>query len=80
MKYHTVHEAKTNLSQLIKKACEGEEIIIARGKKPVVKLVPIGDAVLRRVPGGFEGRISWTDDAFDPLTDEEMRELGFEFE
>ena len=78
MKYHTVHEAKSNLSQLIRKACEGEEVIIARGKKPVVKLVPVGNAAQQRIPGGFEGKISWTADAFDPLTDEEMRELGFE--
>lgn len=78
MKYHTVHEAKTNLSRLIQKACEGEEVIIARGKKPVVKLVPVANATKQRIPGGFEGKISWTPDAFDPLTDEEMRELGFE--
>jgi prevent-host-death family protein len=37
----TIHEAKTQLSRLIKKACRGEEIVIARGKEPVVKLVPI---------------------------------------
>jgi prevent-host-death family protein len=80
MKYHTVHEAKTNLSKLIAKACDGEEVIIARGKKPVVKLVPISDGVKKRVPGGFEGQISWTDDAFEPLTEEEMRKLGFELE
>ncbi len=79
MKCHTVHEAKTNLSKLIQMACDGEEVIIARGKKPVVKLVPIGTAVRKRRPGRFEGQFSWTDDAFDPLTDEEMRELGFEF-
>jgi prevent-host-death family protein len=79
MKCHTVHEAKTNLSKLIRMACDGEEVIIARGKKPVVKLVPVAQAVKQRVPGGFEGKISWTEDAFDPLTDEEMRELGFEF-
>ena len=42
MKTHTIHEAKTNLSKLIKEACEGEEVIISRGDKPVVKLVPIG--------------------------------------
>jgi len=78
VKYHTVHEAKTNLSKLIQKACKGEEIIIARGKKPVVKLVPVGDAARERTPGGFEGKISWTPDAFEPLTDEEMQELGFE--
>lgn len=34
----TIHEAKTNLSKLIKKAEEGEEVIIARGKEEVVKL------------------------------------------
>ena len=78
MKYHTVHEAKTNLSKLIKQACEGEEVIIARGDKPVVKLVPIADAQKKRVPGGFEGKISWTADAFDPLTDEELRDWGLE--
>lgn len=80
MKCHTVHEAKTNLSKLIEKACNGEEVIIARGKKPVVKLVPIADARKERVPGRFEGKFSWTEDAFDPLTPEEMRLLGFEFE
>ena len=78
MKYHTVHEAKTHLSELIQKACDGQEVIIARGKKPVVKLVPVGEAARERTPGGFEGKISWAPDAFDPLTDEEMRELGFE--
>ena len=55
-------------------------MIIARGKKPVVKLVPVGEAIRKRVPGRFEGQFSWTDDAFDPLTDDEMRELGFELE
>ena len=78
MKYHTVHEAKTHLSELIQKACDGQEVIIARGKKPVVKLVPVGETKRKRVPGRFEGQFSWTEDAFAPLTDEELRELGFE--
>jgi len=78
MKTHTIHEAKTHLSRLIKKACEGEEVIIARGDKPVVKLVPIATGRKNRVPGGFEGKIWWSDDAFDPLTDEELREWGLE--
>jgi prevent-host-death family protein len=78
MKVHTIHEAKTNLSKLIEKACEGEEVVISKGKRPIVKLVPIGDGVRKRVLGGFEGKIWWSEDAFDPLTDEELRELGFE--
>jgi prevent-host-death family protein len=78
VKVHTIHEAKTHLSQLIKEACEGEEVVIARGDKPVVKLVPIGIADRPRKPGRFAGKISRTADAFDPLTDEELREMGVE--
>ena len=79
IRHYTIREAKANLSRLIKKACNGEEVIIARGKNPVVKLVPVGPQSKNRVPGGFEGQFSWTDDAFDPFTDEGMKDLGFEF-
>ncbi len=37
----TVHAAKTNLSKLIEAVPRGEEVIIARGDKPVARLVPI---------------------------------------
>jgi antitoxin (DNA-binding transcriptional repressor) of toxin-antitoxin stability system len=37
----TVHAAKTNLSKLIEAALSGEEAVIARGKQPVVRLVPL---------------------------------------
>lgn len=75
----TIHKAKTQLSKLIEKACQGEEIIIARGKQPVVKLVPLQlEKKADRVPGAWKGKISYTADAFDPLTDQEMKDLGFE--
>ena len=74
----TIHKAKTQLSRLIEKACKGEEIVIARGKKPVVRLVAIEDNKGQRKPGGWEGKISYADDAFAPLTDRELEELGFE--
>jgi antitoxin (DNA-binding transcriptional repressor) of toxin-antitoxin stability system len=75
----TVQHAEKNLEKLIEKACRGEDVIITLAKKPIVKLVAIAPALRERVPGGFEGQFSWTQDAFDPLTEEEMRELGFEF-
>jgi len=78
VKVHTIHEAKTNLSKLIQKACEGEEVIIAKGKKPVAKLVAIQVADRPGKPGRFKGKISWTPDAFDPLTDEELRDWGLD--
>ena len=75
---YTVHQAKTNLSRLIKEAEKGAEVIITRGKKPVAKLVPISKAAKKRMPDMLKGQIWSAPDAFDPLTDEEMRELGFE--
>jgi prevent-host-death family protein len=75
---YTVHQAKTNLSRLIKEAEKGAEVVITRGKKPVAKIVPIASASKKRVPGSMKGQLGSAPDAFAPLTDDEMRELGFE--
>ena len=75
---YTVHQAKTNLSRLIKEAESGKEVIITRGKQPVAKIIPIVSTAKKRVPDMLKGQIWSAPDAFDPLTDEEMRELGFE--
>jgi prevent-host-death family protein len=75
---YTVHQAKTNLSRLLEEACAGKEVVIARGSQPVAKLVPLTSAAKNRVPGSLKGLISWTADAFDPLTDLELSDLGFE--
>lgn len=37
-----MHQAKTTLSQLVEAALRGEEVVIARHGKPVVRLVPVG--------------------------------------
>ncbi len=74
----TIHKAKTNLSRLIEKACQGEEVIISRGKKPVVKLIAIEEQRGERKPGAWKGRVSYTEDAFAPLTDQELKDLGWE--
>jgi len=77
MKY-TVHQAKTNLSRLLEQASAGKEVIIARKDQPVAKLVPIGAARKRRIPGRLTGQITCAPDAFEPLTQRELSELGFE--
>jgi antitoxin (DNA-binding transcriptional repressor) of toxin-antitoxin stability system len=75
----TIHRAKTELSRLIERACRGEEIVIARGKKPVVRLVAVVEEKRPvRKPGVLKGKISYTADAFDPLTDQELKDWGFE--
>lgn len=72
MKPVTIHAAKTNLSKLIKKACAGETVIIARGDKPVVRLVPIETPKPRRRFGAMKGLITVDDSFFDPLPPDEL--------
>jgi prevent-host-death family protein len=77
MRIVTVQQAKAHLSRLIKEACEGDEIVIARGSTPVVRLVAIPSTQGQRKPGAWKGKISYTPDAFAPLTDRELSDLGF---
>lgn len=71
MAQFSVHEAKTNLSRLIATALAGDEVIIARGSVPVVRLVPIAPSG-RRHFGALAGKLV-IDDQFDaPLPDEEL--------
>ena len=72
MKTFTIHQAKTNLSRLIEEACGGEEIVIARGPKPVVRLVPVADAKGRRKPGALRGKLKVGKEFFEPLPPEEL--------
>jgi antitoxin (DNA-binding transcriptional repressor) of toxin-antitoxin stability system len=66
----TIHEAKTHLSKLIQKALAGEEIIIAKGKQPLVKLVALPEARPQRRIGEAIGVILYMADDFDePLAD-----------
>jgi prevent-host-death family protein len=70
----TIREAKARLSKLLARAEAGEEIIIARGRKPVVRLVSLQRA--RRLPrfGALKGKIHLPDEFFfDPLPEEELR-------
>ena len=71
----TIHQAKTNLSKLIAKAEAGEEVVIMRGKSPVVRLTPVLKPTDKRVPGMLKGKIPDLPDAFffDPLPEEELR-------
>ena len=70
----TIHEAKTNLSKLIARAEAGEEIVIARGKEPVVRLAPVVTKRERRKPGRLKGKVDIPDSFFfDPLSEEELR-------
>jgi antitoxin (DNA-binding transcriptional repressor) of toxin-antitoxin stability system len=70
----TIHKAKTQLSKLIARAEAGEEIIIARGKHPIVTLALVAKPPRRKF-GAFKGQLPELPDAFffDPLPDEELK-------
>lgn len=68
-----VHEAKTNLSRLLARVEAGEQIVIARGGKPIARLEPYAKP---RVEIGFLDLPGIPDDFFGPLADEDLAELG----
>ena len=72
MQIITIHDAKTNLSRLIAQVERGEEIVIARGDKPVVRLVAIAEPPKERVPGMFKGEFDVGPAFFEPLPPEEL--------
>ncbi len=69
----TIHVAKTQLSRLIERACDGEEIIIARRNEPVVRLVPVRKKTVKRKFGSMKGRATVTDEFFEPLPEDELK-------
>lgn len=68
-----IHHAKTHLSRLIEKACRGEEVIISRGKVPVVRLVPVKAKKSRRAPGALKSVLKVGPKFFEPLSSAELK-------
>ncbi|HZJ09401.1 MAG TPA: type II toxin-antitoxin system Phd/YefM family antitoxin [Trueperaceae bacterium] len=64
-----VHEAKTNLSKLLRRVAAGEEIVISRGGQPIAKLIPVRRDG-QRVLGQDAGRFVVPNDFDDPLPDD----------
>jgi len=64
-----IHEAKTHFSKLIKEVLKGEEIIIAKGNKPIAKLVSIEEKKPQRKLGTAKGKIIVSPDFDEPLND-----------
>ncbi len=67
-----VHDAKTHFSKLIAEVEAGEEIVIARAGKPILKLVKIESELPRIVPG-------FAKDAFPGWDEDDWKALDKEF-
>jgi antitoxin (DNA-binding transcriptional repressor) of toxin-antitoxin stability system len=74
---YSIGEAKTQLSKLVHLAEEGEEVVLRRGPKPVVRLVAIAPSPEgpKRKPGRMRGRVRVPDD-FEEWPQDVARALG----
>lgn len=67
-----IYEAKTQLSRLVDRASAGEDIVIARAGKPLVRLVPVTPQ--RRLPPAELHGLPCPENMFAPMSDEELDE------
>lgn len=63
------HEAKSRLSELIREAEQGVEVILARNGHPVARIVPWRAVRPRREPGAWAGRVVIRGDIVGPDDD-----------
>jgi len=70
MQQFTIHAAKTHLSRLIEAALDGEDVVIAKGRKPLVRLVPIAREGFKM--GLLKGQVGTVPDFFEPMDKDEL--------
>ena len=76
MKTVNLHAAKTHLSRLVDEAAAGEDVVIAKNGKPLVKLVAVASGTRRKGFGALKGKIRIADDFDAPLPDSLLRAFG----
>lgn len=70
MKQYNIAEAKSHFSELVKLALQGEEVLIARDNKPLLKLTPLNAPLKTRTPGTARGEILSVAQDFDELPED----------
>ncbi len=68
-----VHEAKTQLSKLLARVAEGEEVIIAQAGKPVAFLLAYREGKPSRILGRDRGLFEVPQDFDAPLPDDVLK-------
>jgi prevent-host-death family protein len=69
----TIHEAKTNLSKLLKLVEAGEEVVIARGSVHVARILPMKPVQKKsRGYGAWKGQVGEVPDFLEPISKEEL--------
>lgn len=68
-----IHEAKTHFSKLITTVLEGNEVIVTKGGKPIVKIIPYTEEPAVRRGGQYKGIIQISEDFDAPLPEEYLK-------
>jgi prevent-host-death family protein len=70
-----IYDAKTRLSQLVEEAAAGNDVVIARGGKPVARLTRLGLSKRKLKFGVLRGKIKVSADFDAPLPSEVLRQF-----
>ena len=70
----SVHEAKSHFSEILKRVEAGETVTVTRHNKPVAELKRVVEVPESRKLGAYDGWFDIPDEAFAPLTEEEMKD------
>jgi prevent-host-death family protein len=71
-----LYDAKTQLSRLVERAAAGEEIVIAKGGRPLARLVPLARRTAPRELGFLAGKIHLGPDFDAPLPEDLAAAFG----
>lgn len=76
MQTYNIHDAKTQLSKLVEMAAKGESFVIAKGGKPMVKVIALDaqEASQMKRFGFMAGQIKVPDD-FNTMGANEIQDL-----
>jgi prevent-host-death family protein len=77
MKTVNIHEAKTNLSKLLKAVDQGERLVIAKAGKPMYEVTPLKKKPVQRI-GFLQGQFKVPDD-FDTMMQKEIEEMFYDW-
>jgi prevent-host-death family protein len=69
MARYNIAQAKAHFSELVRKALAGEEVVLSRDNKPLLKVIPLGATNGTRRPGSAKGRVRIAAD-FDGTPDD----------
>lgn len=83
MKTVNVQEAMKHISALLSEVEGGEEVVIARDGEPVVRMTRVEQVRRQPQPGAWRRFPGWENYTYDPsvfapMTDEELKEEGWE--